>query len=66
MSETWKKIRSRLRSPAVWAALLALVLFVLKKWLNICIEGIDTFVELLMSVLVAFGVLNNPDTRDAF
>ncbi len=66
MNGFWKKLGSRLRSPAVWTALFALVLFVIKKWMGVRVEGIDTFVELLMSAMVAFGILNNPDARDTF
>ena len=66
MNEFWKKFFVRLRSPAVWTSLFALILFIVKNWMGIRVEGIDKFVELLMGLMMAFGILNNPDSRDEF
>ncbi len=62
----WKKVKVRLRSWAVWAALLALIAFVAKEWIGVEIPGWDRFIELMMALLAAFGIVNNPDNRGEF
>ena len=59
-------MRERFKSPVLWTSLLALFMFVLKTWCKVEIEGIDEFTELLLAVLVAFGVVNNPTDRGHF
>ena len=54
----------RLKSPVLWISCLSLLAFVTKTWMGFEIPQFDTFSELLLAVLVAFGVVNNPtDTR---
>lgn len=62
----WEKIKNRMRSWALWAALLGLVAFVTKEWMGWEIPGWDEFVTLLMALLAAFGIVNNPDNRGEF
>lgn len=62
----WEKIKNRLHSWALWVSLLALIAFVAKTWIGWEIPGWDEFVTLLMALLAAFGVVNNPDNRDEF
>ena len=59
-------MKERFKSPVLWTALIALIVFVLKTWCKIEIEGVDEFTELLLAVLIAFGVCNNPTDRNAF
>lgn len=62
----WQKLSFRLRSPAVWASLAALITFMLRTWFHVEIPGWDEFLTLLTAVLVAFGIINNPDHRNSF
>ena len=56
----------RLKSPVLWVSCLALLAFVTKTWLGFEIPQFDTFSELLLAVLVAFGVVNNPTDKRHF
>ena len=56
----------RFKSPVLWLSIAALIAFVAKNWLGFEIPEWNTFVELLLAVLVAFGVVNNPDDREKF
>ncbi len=59
MSERW-------RSPVLWVSCAALFAFVMKAWCGFEIPQFDTFTELLLAVLVGFGVLNNPTDKEGF
>ena len=54
-------MRSRWKSWALWTSLAALVAFCAKEFVGIDIsEQLDGFLNVLLPVLVAFGVVNNP------
>ena len=57
---------NRLKSPVLWLAVAALVTFITKNWLGFEIPKFDEFIELLLAVLVAFGVVNNPTDKEHF
>lgn len=59
-------MQNRLRSKVLWVSIFALLYFVLKNWFNIEIPQWDVFVELLLAVLVGFGIINNPTDKDNF
>ncbi len=59
-------MKERFKSKVLWGALLALVAFVTKTWMGVEIPAFDTFAELLLAVLAAFGVLNNPTDKNHF
>lgn len=59
-------MKERFKSPVLWTALIALIAFIAKNWCGFEIPGIDEFTELLLAVLIAFGVCNNPTDRNAF
>ena len=59
-------MQNRLKSRVLWLAVAALVAFVTKEWLGWEIPGFDEFVELVMAVLVGFGVVNNPTDKSHF
>ena len=64
-------IQSRWKSPVAWAALAALVLFILKTYGLLAPIGLteDTYKELITLVfgaLAAFGILNNPTDKSGF
>lgn len=58
-------VRERLKSPAVWAAILGALTVVLNAFGLFEKAGIDstefdTIVNSVGSILIAFGILNNP------
>lgn len=53
-------MQNRLKSKVLWISVLALFYFVIKNWIGFEIPQWDMFVELLLSVLVGFGIINNP------
>ena len=59
-------MQNRLRSKVLWVSIFALFYFVLKNWFNVEIPQWDVFVELLLAVLVGFGIINNPTDKDNF
>lgn len=56
----------RLKSPVLLLAVAALVSFITKEWIGFEIPKFDTFFELLLAVLVAFGIVNNPADKEHF
>ena len=63
--------QSRWKSPAAWSAFAALTLFVLKTYGLLAPIGLteDSFKELttlLFAALTAFGIFNNPTSKDRF
>ncbi len=59
-------MQNRFKSYVLWMAVAALVAFVTKEWLGWEIPKFDEFVELLLTVLVGFGVVNNPTDKSHF
>lgn len=62
-----KEILSRFRSWAVWVSLGALVIFCAKEFCGIDIsETVNGLLDVLLPLLVAFGIVNNPTDRQKF
>lgn len=60
-------MQNRLKSWALWMAIAALVVFLVKQFVGLDIsETVNGFLDVLLPVLVAFGVVNNPTDRDHF
>ncbi len=59
-------MKERFKSPVLWLSIAALIAFVFKNWLGFEIPEWNTFVELLLAVLIAFGVVNNPADKENF
>ena len=56
-----KNILVRFRSWALWLSLAALVVFCVKELCGMDIsENVNGFMNVLLPVLVAFGIVNNP------
>ena len=67
MKETLKDIFGRFKSWAVWVAVGALVVFCVKEFGGIDISStVDGLLNVLLPVLVAFGIVNNPTDRSHF
>ena len=58
-------IKEKLKSWALWLALAALIVFLVKTFCGWDIsEWMNDLLNVLLPVLVAFGVVNNPDVRN--
>lgn len=62
-----KDFLKRFKSWALWVAIAALVVFCVKEFGGIDIsETVDGFMNVLLPVLVAFGIVNNPTDSTHF
>lgn len=62
-----KNIASRFQSWAVWLSIGALVVFCAKEFGGIDISGtVDGLLDVLLPLLVAFGIVNNPTDSKHF
>ena len=58
-------MQNRIKSWALWLALAALAVWSAKTFWGLDIaEPVDQFMNLLLPVLVAFGIVNNPTNPD--
>ena len=56
-----KAFLSRFKSWALWLAIAALVVFCVKTFGGVDISGtVDDFMDVLLPILIAFGIVNNP------
>jgi len=56
---------SRFKSWALWLSIAALVTFLVKTFAKVDIsETVNGFMDVLLPVLVAFGIVNNPTDSD--
>ncbi len=57
----------RFKSWALWLSVAALVVFCVKEFAGIDISGtVDGFMNVILPVLVAFGIVNNPTDSVSF
>lgn len=62
-----KEFFNRFKSWAVWLALGALIVFCAKEFGGVDISGtVDGLLDVLLPLLVAFGIVNNPTDRGHF
>lgn len=62
-----KNILGRFKSWAVWMAIGALVVFCVKEFAGVDISGtVDGLLNVLLPLLVAFGIVNNPTDKENF
>lgn len=62
-----KEFFSRFKSWALWLALGSLVVFCVKEFGGIDISNtVDGLLDVLLPVLVAFGIVNNPTDSKKF
>ena len=63
----WKQLLSRFRSWAVWVSLGALVVFCVKEFAGVDISDmVDRLLNVLLPLLVTFGIVNNPTDKNGF
>ena len=59
--------QNRLKSWALWVSIAALIVFCVKEFAGIDISGtVDGLLNVLLPVLVGFGVVNNPTDKSGF
>lgn len=62
-----KAFLERFKSWAVWLSLASLIVFCVKEFGGVDISGtVDGLLNVLLPVLVAFGIVNNPTDRSNF
>lgn len=62
-----KEFLERFKSWALWLAIAALVVFCAKEFYGVDIsDKVDGFMDVLLPLLVAFGIVNNPTDRRKF
>ena len=62
-----KVFLERFKSWALWVSIAALVVFCVKEFGGIDIsETVNGLLDVLLPVLVAFGIVNNPTDRSNF
>ena len=62
-----KEFLNRFKSWAVWVSIGALIVFCAKVFVGVDIsETVDGLLNVLLPVLVAFGIVNNPTDREHF
>ena len=62
-----KEILCRFNSWAVWLSIAALVVFCVKEFAGVDIANIvDGLLNVLLPLLVAFGIVNNPTDKNHF
>lgn len=59
--------QNRLKSWPLWVAVAALVVFCVKQFAGLDIsETVNGLMDVLLPVLVAFGIVNNPTDKENF
>ncbi len=54
-------MKTRFRSWALWVSMAALIVFCVKEFIGMDIaETVDGLLNVLLPVLVGFGIVNNP------
>lgn len=60
-------MQNRFRSWALWLSLSALVVYIVKEFWGIDIsDKVNGLLDVLLPVLVAFGIINNPTDKYNF
>ncbi len=58
-------MQNRFKSWALWTSIAALIIFCVKTFAKIDItEQVNGFLDVLLPVLVAFGIVNNPTDKE--
>lgn len=58
-------MQNRFKSWALWTSIAALIVFCVKEFAGIDIqETVDSLLNVLLPVLVGFGIINNPTEKN--
>ena len=59
------KFLERFKSWALWVSIAALIVFCVKQFTGVDISAeVDGFLNVLLPVVVGFGIVNNPTDRN--
>lgn len=59
-------VQNRWKSPVLWTSVAALVVYVLKTFVRMDLSReINGLVDVLLPVLAAFGIINNPTSKNS-
>ena len=59
--------QNRFKSWALWMSIAALVVFLLQQFAGIDISSpVNEIMTLVLPILVAFGIINDPTNREGF
>ena len=62
-----KAFLERFKSWALWVAIAALIVFCVREFAGVDIsDTVDGLLDVLLPVLVAFGIVNNPTDPHSF
>ena len=62
-----EELQNRFKSWALWTAIAALIVFCVKQFAGLDISGtVNGLLDVLLPVLVAFGIVNNPTDKKNF
>jgi uncharacterized membrane protein len=61
-------MQNRFKSPIAWLSIALLIVnqFALHELVGLDENGLHMVVEALTTILIAFGILNNPTKKDTF
>lgn len=60
-------MQNRFKSWALWTSIASLIVFCVKEFAHIDIsEPVNGLLDVLLPVLVAFGIVNNPTDKQNF
>ena len=62
-------MQKRFESKYLWVAIFALLGFILKQWgifelIGLDLNSFNELVDLILAVLIAIGVINNPTSKE--
>lgn len=61
----WNTIKEKMKSWAMWLAIAGLVVWIVKTFVKIDIaDELNQFLNILLPILVGFGIVNNPNERN--
>lgn len=64
---TKEDVQNRFKSWALWTSIAALIVFCVKQFAGLDIsETVNGLLDVLLPVLVAFGIVNNPTDKKNF
>lgn len=62
-----ENIQNRFRSWALWVSIAALIVFCVKEFAGVDISStVNGLLDVLLPVLVGFGIVNNPTDKEHF
>jgi len=58
-------LKEKMKSWAMWVAIAALIVFLVKQFCGVDIsDDMNGFLDVLLPVLMAFGIVNNPNDSE--